>query len=141
MKFRLLMLGLTVSLFSTAAVAGGISIEPGMWETTMTMEMSMIPQPQVHSSTECISESELNPDDFKVDEDSPCDIADVVTDGNTVSWAIHCPSDGGMSMDGQWSMTSHGDTLTGGGSMSGGSDAMQIEMNIKWEGKRIGDCE
>ena len=141
MKLRILLPCLTASLLSITAFADGISIEPGMWETTKTMEMSMMPQPQIHSSTECINESELNPEDFNMDENSPCDIAEVVVDDNSVNWAINCPASGGMAMEGQWSMTSDGDTLTGGGSMSGGSEEMQIEMNIKWEGKRIGDCD
>ena len=141
MKFSVFTACLTASLLSVTAFAAGISIEPGMWETNMTMEMSMMAQPQVHSSNECIRESELNPEDFNMDENSPCDIAEVVMDGNTVSWAINCPAASGMAMEGQWSMTSNGDTLTGGGSMSGGSEEMQIEMNIKWEGKRIGDCD
>lgn len=38
----------------------------------MTMEMSLLPQPQVHSSKECIEQSELHPDDFNMDENSPC---------------------------------------------------------------------
>jgi hypothetical protein len=46
-----------------------------------------------------------------------------------------------MALQGNWSMTSNGDTLTGGGSMSGGSEDMQISMTIKWDGKRIGDCD
>lgn len=141
MKLGILLSGLTASLLSITTFAEGISIEPGMWETTMTMEMSMMPQPQVHSSTECINEPELDPEDFNMDENSPCDIAGVVVDDNTVSWAINCPAATGMAMEGQWSMTSHGDTLTGGGSMSGGNEQMRIEMNIKWEGKRIGNCD
>lgn len=142
MKFRILVTCLIASLLSSVTFAGGISIEPGMWETTMTMKMSMMPQPQVHTSTECIEDSELNPADFNMEENSPCDITEVVMNDNTVSWTISCPAEnGGMSMEGQWSMTSHGDTLSGGGSMSGGSQDMQIEMNIQWEGKRIGDCD
>jgi hypothetical protein len=128
-------------LFSTTGVAAGIAIEPGMWETNMTMKMSMMPQPQVHSSTECIEESELNPEDFNMDENSPCDIGEVVLNDNTVNWAINCPAEGGMALQGNWSMTSNGDTLTGGGSMSGGTEDMQISMTIKWDGKRIGDCD
>lgn len=141
MKLGILLTGVTTSLLSIAAFAEGISIEPGMWETTMTMEMSMMAQPQVHSSTECVRESELDPEDFNMDENSPCDIAEVVIEDNTVNWAINCPVEGGMAMQGDWSMTSHGDTLTGGGSMSGGNEQMRIEMNIKWDGKRIGDCD
>ena len=86
MNLRIVLTFLFASLFSATAFAGGITIEPGLWKMNMTMEMSMLPQPQVHSSQECIEESELQPDDFNMDENSPCKISDAVVDGNTANW-------------------------------------------------------
>jgi len=127
-------------LFSSTAIAKGISINPGQWEMTTTMEMSMLPQPQVRSSTECVVETELSPDDFNMNKDSPCDITDVVVDGNEARWSISCPLEGGMVMEGQWEFTSGGDSINGSGSMSGEIGGTQIEFKMAWDGKRVGDC-
>ena len=67
MNYRIL---LTVLLLGCTAsvLAEGVPMTPGKWEMTMTMEMSMLPAPQVRTYTECVEESELNPDKFKMDE-------------------------------------------------------------------------
>ncbi len=141
MNLRIALTGLTILLFSGTAVAKGISINPGQWEMTTTMEMSMLPEPQVRSSTKCITETELSPDDFNMNEDSPCDITDVSVNGNTARWSISCPVEGGIMIAGQWEFTSGGDSINGSGSMSGDAGGMQIEFKMDWEGQRIGDCQ
>ena len=141
MHLRIVLICLFTSLFSATTFAEGIAIEPGLWEMNMTMEMSMLPQPQVHSSQECIKESELHPDDFNMDENSPCNISNAVLDGNTASWSISCPAQDGMEMTGQWEMTSKGDTVNGAGSMTGNAGGMKMEFKMTWDGKRIGDCD
>ncbi len=131
---------LATLLFAGAALAKGVAINPGQWEMTNTLQMSVLPQPQVRSTTECIKESELNPDDFNMDEDNPCEITDVVVDGNSASWSISCPSQDGLLMQGKWQFTSGGDTLEGSGSMSADAAGMKLDFKMDWKGKRIGDC-
>lgn len=140
MNLRIALTGLATMLFAGTVFADGVSITPGQWEMTTTMEMSMLPQPQVHTSTECIEQSELSPDDFNMDEENPCDISDVAIDGNTASWSISCPVESGMVMEGQWEFTSKGDSITGSGSMSTDAGGMKMEFKMNWEGKRVGDC-
>ena len=139
MKFRAVFF-LPGILLATAVMAEGVAVDPGKWEMTMTMEMSMLPAPQTRTSTECIEQNELGPDDFNMDEDSPCDFNDVEIDGNTVSWAISCPGPAGE-MTGNWLFTSHGDSITGEGSMTADMAGQSMEFTMNWNGKRIGDCD
>ncbi len=132
--------GALLFLPAFVAAADGVPMTPGKWEMKMTMEMSMLPQPQVKTYTECITEDQLNPDHFKMDQESPCDISDMEIDGNTVSWSISCPGPAG-NMTGSWEFTSNGDSVVGSGSMSASMGTMSMEMDMDWEGTRIGDCD
>ncbi len=113
---------------------------PGKWEMTMTMEMSMLPEPQTRTSTDCIEETEISPENFNMDEDSPCEFGDVEIDGNTIRWNIHCPSPAGA-MTGSWEFTSTGEAVTGKGSMSTEMGGQTMEFTMNWKGQRIGDCD
>ena len=140
MNLRIALTGLAIMLFAGTVFAEGVPINPGQWEMTATIEMSLLPKPQVRTSMECLTESELNPKDFNMDNDDPCDITDVVIDGNSARWSILCPVEDGVQMEGQWEFTSSGDSIKGTGSMSSDANGMQIEFKMDWEGKRVGDC-
>lgn len=141
MRLYIFMTGLIVVLLTGSAFADGISVNPGLWEMKTVMTMSMMPQPHTNTVTECIKEDQLDPDDFNMDEDNPCQITNVSVDGNSASWSISCPAADGMAMDGQWQMTSSGDSITGGGSMAADFAGQKMNVTMKWDGKRIGDCK
>lgn len=141
MRTRITLTGLLVLLFASVTHAGGVTIDPGQWEMTTTMTMSMMPQPQTNTTSECIEESELNPENFNMDEDNPCSINDVSIDGDTASWTINCPAANGMEMEGAWQFASKGDSLTGKGYMSADMMGQTMRFDMTWEGKRSGDCE
>jgi len=127
-------------LISGTGNAAGVAIQPGMWEMTSTMTMTMLNQPQTSTVKQCIEEDELDPETFNTDQDNPCEFSDVNIDGNSASWSIKCPTEGGMTMDGSWQFTSHGDSITGSGSMSGEMSGQTFGFDMSWSGKRIGDC-
>lgn len=139
MKLRITAIFLLLCVCSFAG-ADGLPMKPGKWEMTMTMQMSMLPAPQVRTYTECITEEELSPESFDMDEDSECQPSDFVVDGNTASWSIACPGPAGE-MTGQWEFTSDGDEVSGNGSMSANMGGMSMQMNMTWEGNRLGDCD
>jgi len=141
MKLAIAQAGLVVMLFSGTAVAKGVSIDPGLWEMTVTVAMPMLPQPQADTSTECITETELNPEDFNQDEDMPCDIGNVVINGNSANWTISCPNPSGPPMSGRWEFTSKGSSITGSGSMSMDMGDQKMVMDMTWTGHRIGNCD
>jgi len=141
MRVQILLAGLAAALISGTGNAAGVAIQPGMWEMTSTMTMTMLNQPQTNTVKECIEEDELNPENFNTDQDNPCTISDVEIDGKTARWAIRCPTDGGMTMDGTWEFTSYGDSISGSGSMSTEMSGQKFGFDMTWSGKRIGDCD
>ncbi len=140
MNGKYLCLVLLFSLVSSPAVAEGIPIEPGLWEMTSTMTMPMLPNPRVSTSTECIEEDELSPEAMnQEDMDSDCTFSTRTVDGNTMKWSMACNSKGGASR-GEWEASSHGDTMTGGGTVTVDMQGQSMVMTMKWDGKRVGDC-
>ncbi len=140
MNLRIALTSLIVLTFTSPAFAAGVSVNPGEWEMTSTMTMSMLPEPKVRTYTQCIEEDQLDPSQLTMDEDNPCNISDVVMDDDSASWTINCPLQGDMMMAGQWNFTSSGETITGSGSMAVDAAGMKMELTMSWDGKRIGDC-
>lgn len=141
MRFHIILTGLVTAVLASTASADGVSINPGLWEMTSTMTMTMMPQPQTTTVKECIKDNKLSPESFNMEEDNPCNVADVIVDGNTARWSINCPTEGGPVMEGQWEITSDGDTINGNGTMSTEFSGQQMGFVMTWEGKRIGNCE
>ncbi len=141
MKGKYMCLALLISLVSSSVFAQGIPIEPGMWEMTSTMNMPMLPQPRVTNSKECIEEDELSPETWnEEDMDTSCTFSNRVVDGNTMKWSMNCNAQGGATR-GEWEVTSHGDTLTGEGTVTVDMQGQSMVMAMKWDGKRVGDCD
>ena len=140
MRFNIFLTGLASLMLTGTASAEGVSIDPGMWETTSTMTMTMMPEPRSNTVQECIENDELSPESFNMDKDNPCNITDVTIDGNTARWSISCSTGGGPVMEGQWEFTSNGDSISGNGSMDTEFSGQKMGFNMTWEGKRVGDC-
>lgn len=141
MKISITLSFVVMMLLASTANAKGVPIDPGLWEMTTTMRMSMMPQPQTSTDTECIEEFEMNPEDFNMDEENPCKITEVTIDGNTARWLISCPTGGGMTMEGKWEFTSKGDSIAGTGSMTAEVAGQDMSFDMDWTGKRIGPCK
>lgn len=120
--------------------AEGIPVEPGLWEMTSTVIMPMLPQPRVNTVTECMEKSEFSMDDIGEGEMDPrCTFEVDEVDGSTLKWSVDCPVEGGTS-HGEWEAVSAGDTVTGNGVLTVSFQGQSMEMQMSWEGKRIGDC-
>lgn len=141
MRIRIFLGGLAAVLISSTGFAAGVAIQPGLWEMTSTMTMTMLNQPQTNTVKQCIEEDQLDPDSFNMEQDTTCKTSDVVIDGNTARWSIDCPTEMGTAMTGQWEFTSAGDSITGSGTMSSEYNGQQFGFEMTWSGKRIGDCE
>ena len=124
-----------------AAWADGIPVEPGLWEMSSTVNMPMMAQPRVTTTTECMKESEISMDDMGGEDIDPnCQFEMAQVDGNTMKWSVDCPVEGGTS-HGEWEATSSGDSVTGEGLVTISFQGQAMEMTMSWEGKRIGDCQ
>ena len=67
MKLRIILSSLIAVFFAGNSFAEGLSIEPGQWDMTMIMTMSMMPTPQTTTVSECMTEDELSPENFNDD--------------------------------------------------------------------------
>lgn len=135
------MLALVILLTAASPVmAEGIPVEPGLWEMTSTINMPMMPQPRVTTLSECFTESEISMDDMSTDGlEGDCQLQMDQLEGNTMRWTVDCPIEGGSS-HGEWFATSSGDTVTGEGKLTMAMAGQTMEMNMSWEGRRMGDC-
>jgi len=131
---------LLIALASFDAFADGIPIEPGKWEMTSTVNMPMMPQPRVTTTTECIEENEITPETLSDEGMDPgCTFDTGIVEGNTMKWSIDCSQAEGA-VHGEWEATSHGNTMTGEGTMTVDMQGQPMVMTMNWDGKRIGDC-
>ena len=129
-------------LFSIApsVQADGIPVEPGLWQMTTTVNLPIMPQPKVSTTTECMKDAEFDMDDVASDgSDNDCEFKMGEVDGSTMKWTVDCPVEGGSS-HGEWVATSSGDSVTGNGKMTMTFQGQTMEMTMSWEGKRIGEC-
>ncbi len=120
--------------------SGGIAVEPGQWTITTSTEMSMMPEPQVQTYTECFEEAEFHPEDFHSKQETACEVSAAVIEGGTARWSFTCGS-GEAAMRGQWEVNSDGDTLTGTGTMTGDFSGEAMKVTVRWKGEREGDCD
>lgn len=134
--------GLAVLLLLTVQpTTAGVDMTPGMWEVTIEMNVPGMPSGNIAPEpfTYCLTPEDLIPvDEGNADQ---CDISDIRTVGNTVSWKMKCPSDMGAEMKGSgWITYKHTEF----------SGAMEIDMDIpghaavkmtqKYKGKYLGEC-
>ena len=140
MKHRPCILLLTTLFAAPAVMADGIPIEPGLWEITSTMQMPMLPEPRVTTTTECMEESEISMDDMGTEDMDPnCTVDMSQVDDNTMKWSFDCPVQGGTS-HGDWEAVSEGDSVSGNGLITMSFQGQTMEMTMEWEGHRVGDC-
>ena len=120
---------------STGAVAGGVNLNPGMWEWTATVEIPGMPM-QVPPSTysACFTAEDVVPRDDKMGQN--CETVDVQTNGDTVSWKMTCTSPQGVTTS-QGKMTYNGDTAVGESKVN----TQGMQMTSKTTGRRLGPCQ
>ena len=138
---RLLTAGLSCSLLLSSAVIASdtISIEPGMWEMTSKMTSPMTPQPRVQTTQECMTDSTIGPQDLTPEDGGDCTITDSKVSGNSMSWSMSCNTPGGT-MTGGGNFTSEGSSGHGNMKMNMNFEGQSFDMNMAWEGKRLGPC-
>ena len=140
MKKMMLATGLLM-LVSQPVMAAGISVEPGMWEMTTTLNMPMLPAPQTTTVSECIEDSEFDLEDMSTEELDPnCTMTADQIDDSTVKWSMDCPVEGGGTSHAEWRITSGGDTIEGDGMISVSVMGQEMEMTTTFTGKHTGAC-
>ena len=139
MKLRNLYVCAIVCLVALPMTAAN-SVTPGKWSVTVEMEMVGMPHKMPPTTfTHCISKEDaekgaegLVPKAGK--EAKSCKYSDVQISGGTVSWKVACPE---QNITGEGKMKYDGDAYNGTVHMKMG----EMEMNQKFTGKRVGECE
>lgn len=137
MKRTLLLCAVLTGFAAAPVLAGGPNVQEGMWEITSTTEMPGMPMaiPPVRHS-QCLTQQDLVPRG-SADRQGECQVSDIRTSGNTVSWKIACSSPGG-STSGSGSITYAGTSMNGTMTMTvpGG-----MQMTTRLTGRRTGECK
>jgi hypothetical protein len=127
---------LAFGMMSSASVRAEGSDE--MWEVKTKMEMPGIPfamPEQTHKI--CMQKDHAKDPNYAVpkNRDKDCKMGDVKVSGNKSSWTMKC--------DGMNQMTGEGEIIRGDGTYSGKlmMHASGGDMNMTYEGKRVGTCQ
>jgi hypothetical protein len=129
-----------IAFLAGSASAAGPDMQPGLWKITTRMQLPGMPSDMPQQSfehTECLTENDFVPHGRKSRASGgDCEISDVRTDGDTVSWTMRCDTGQGE-MNGKGSITYKGDTFEG--RIKTVMPGMEMVQHLK--GERIGDCE
>lgn len=127
--------------WSLPVLAGMPNVNPGLWETTVKMQMQGMPFTiPPFTSRHCITQKDLVPDTQRPQQH--CKVSHKNISGNTVSWKVNCDNGGGRTTSGDGVITYSGDSFQGTMNMQmagGGGPAMSMHDTIS--GHRVGDCQ
>lgn len=122
---------------ATDVLAAGMQVEPGNWEIKAFIKGPM--GEQTHTTTECITESELTPD-VLTREASNCTFDGIEMTSTSLSWRMACDAGEGVKTTGSGRYTGAGNTMSGTVTVETKVGAETMKMESRFEGKRIGDC-
>lgn len=121
-----------------AASAWGLDMNPGKYEVTVNMEMKGMPAAMpAQTMVQCITAQDPVPR-ASADAQS-CQITDMDTRGNTVTYTIVCHQQGAKT-ESTGEVTFSGDAFEGTSTTKMGPAAGGMTVTVKTKGKRIGSC-
>jgi len=124
--------------FVSISFAGSVpNMRDGMWEITTKVEMPGMPMnmpPMKH--TQCLTKDDIVPSGSQPGQE--CKVTQTKVSGNTVTWTMHCKSQG-EEMKGTGKITYSGDSFKGTIKITMSRRNMQMINHIS--GQRIGDCK
>ena len=98
-------------LLSAAGAVLALDFQPGKWQVTSKVEMPGMPAPMPPVTVnQCMTEQEPVP--VKSADGQACEILEMKTEGNTVTWKMKCSDPGGGS-EGSGRITYRGDSFEG----------------------------
>ena len=128
-----LLIGLLLSFASTVFAAE--TMKPGLWEITASIEMPGIPfQPPAQTMQHCYTDEDVKGEPVPANEN--CQITNLKTSGNKVTWQLECKGD--MAGKGQGEIVFQGDSAYEGKATI---EAQGMTMNTKYKGRRLGECK
>ena len=138
-----------VFVLFAALAAGAVGsapphMKPGLWETTVSVEMSGMPPGMPQSVPPTTVQHCYRPKDTKdlrstVPKKSNCAVSDWKETGNTVTWTMKCSGAAAMTMTGK--MTYNGDRYSGVGKATMDMGGRSMQMTQNFQARRVGDCK
>jgi hypothetical protein len=142
-----------LSFFTILLIAGVLvgtasaeeyNINPGMWETTSTMEITGMPSEMANMmqkppmvEKECVKDKNYN---FDPGEQSKgCTLKTTRQSSKKLIWDITCDSQSGNA-NGNGEANFNGDTVSGWFEMNMQGPSGPMKMRHSFEGKRLGSC-
>jgi hypothetical protein len=110
------------------------NMKPGLWEITTKTHMQGMNLPP-STVTQCLTEDDMVPSSSQPGQE--CEVIDMKTSGNTVTWTMKCTS-GGQKVKSKGSVEYYGTSFKGTVTTIL-EDGMEIESAMT--GKRLGDCK
>ncbi|WP_455376383.1 DUF3617 domain-containing protein [Kaarinaea lacus] len=141
---RIFAFTLMVSCLVGVANAEEYNINPGMWETTSTMDVTGMPpemasmmQKEPKVEKECVKDKnyDFNPGE----ENRGCTLKTTRQSSKKLVWDITCGAESGNAK-GQGEANFNGDTVSGWFEMNMQGPAGPMKMRHSFEGKRLGSC-
>lgn len=121
-----------------AAPAAELTINPGLWETTMTRTDPMTGQPVTETRSECVTDTKFNPGRMMQGTEG-CELTEDELKGDTLTFSMRCSMQGSEAViDGLYQADDH--SGKGNMDMTINAGGMNMKMNMNWTAKRIGDC-
>jgi hypothetical protein len=135
MAFALLVLGSTI-LRTAAATAEPAANSGDLWDTSSKISMEGMPMElPAQKATVCASKDWSEPPGG-ADQQRQCTNSDFKVDGSKVTWNVKCA--------GPPPMTGNGEITRAGRDAYSGAikfTSSEVNMTVKLDGRRLGDCE
>lgn len=136
MNYRISAIAAAFIVLFFVRTAPAMDMKDGMWEITTKMEMPGMPMEMPpFKFTQCLTSKDSVPQG-KEEHKQDCKIKNTDVKGNTVTWEVHCISDGKP-------VKSTGKVTYKGDSFEGETKTEMDGMNMvqKMSGRRIGNCK
>ncbi|MFO7954169.1 DUF3617 domain-containing protein [Thioalkalivibrio sp.] len=139
---RTLLAVLPILALPLAVQAETPNMQPGLWEhqNTMTVEgMNDMPE-QTHSSTECVTQEDIDRGENIIEAPEGCTLEEMDMTADRMDYTMNCPGPEGGRMQMEGSMRFMGDRAEG--EMTSEMDTPMGPMNMRMEmrSQRIDDC-
>lgn len=133
----------TLPALALGLCAGGAALaqsqEGNLYRVTTQVEMVGLPFKMPDQTVEVCGPKDHSSEKM-VPHDENCSITDFEVEGNTSRYTLVCTGDAELTAKGEFEQLG-GDAYRGRMNMTGTSGGQSVEMNMRFEGKRIGACE
>lgn len=133
----------TLAALALGLASGGSVLaqtqEGSLYRVTTQVEMVGLPFKMPDQTTEVCGPRDHSSEKM-VPHDENCSITDFEVEGNVSRYTLVCTGDAELTAKGEFEQLG-GDAYRGKMNMVGTSGGQSVEMNMRFEGKRIGACE